>query len=83
MGVGVGGRFLSASAFFEPQQGYRWGEGRAAGAQGAGGDWHEGQHMVAVREVRAQWKCCLETKGPLVTSRVHGGRRRIVHQCDG
>lgn len=83
MGAGVGGKFLFASAFSEPQQDHRWGEGRVARAQGAGREWHEGQHMVAVRGVRAQWKCGLETEGPLVTSRVHRGQRWIVHQCDG
>lgn len=62
-GVGVGGKFLFAS-FFEPQQGYRWGEGRAIEAQ-LEETGMKGSTLVAVRGLRAQWKCCLETKGHL------------------
>lgn len=43
-------------------------------AQGAGGEQHEGQHVVAARGIRAQWKCGLETKGHLLPAGYTEGR---------
>lgn len=65
------------------EQGQRCDEGTGPRAQGAGGECQEGQHEMAMRWTRAQWKCCLETKGPLLMAGYTEGRDELSHLCDG